>query len=363
MATRRWLIWAAIFIVWVALILFDGSSTFLSYSYSPQNQIAFPTALLYALVEWSTWAILAVPTVLVASRVSLDKGQRVRAIVVLLLVGVFIAWARVWLQGVASQLAFHAQPGPMPLRVVRQWPANFLTYFVLLIAYFAVRYYRMYRERELRATQLEAGLAQARLEALRMQLHPHFLFNTLNSISTLMHRDVEAADDMLAALSDLLRAALEHSAEQEVPLKDELDLLRRYLDIEQIRFGDRLRVRLDIDPQCLDALVPNLILQPLAENAIRHGIDPRTEPGSLVITATRSDSRLILRVSDDGPGIPDGVAIEEGVGLSNTRARLQQLYGNPEALHLHSAPGGFIVTVTVPYHTVTWLEHDRTDRR
>jgi two-component system LytT family sensor kinase len=359
MTARRWQIWAIAPLIWLLLILFDGSSTFLSYSYSPQN-IGFRTALLYAAVDWSTWAVLAVPTVLVASRVSLDRGHRVRAVLVLLLVGVFIAWARVWLQGAASQLVFHATPGPMQLRVVRQWPANFLTYIVLLLAYFAVRYYRMYRERELRATQLETGLAQARLEALRMQLHPHFLFNTLNSISTLMHRDVEAADDMLSALSDLLRVALERGAAQEVPLKVELDLLRRYLDIEQIRFGDRLHIRLDIDPQCLDAYVPHLILQPLAENAIRHGIDPRTEPGSLAISATRSDSKLFLRIADDGPGVPDGMPVAEGVGLSNTRARLQQLYGNPEALHLHSAPGGFTVTVTVPFHTA---EHDRTDRR
>lgn len=360
MTARRWQIWAAALLVWVALVLFDGSSTFLSYSYSPQNQISFPTALLYGAVEWTTWAILAVPTFLVASRVSMDGDHRVKAIVILLLVGVFIAWARVWLQGVASQLVFNAAPGPMQLRVVRQWPANFLTYFVLLLAYFAVRFYRMYRERELKATQLEAGLAQARLEALRMQLHPHFLFNTLNSISTLMHRDVEAADDMLAALSDLLRVALERRGEQEVPLKEELDILRRYLDIEQIRFGDRLRVKFEIEPHCLDALVPNLILQPLAENAIRHGIDPRPEPGLLVISARRTDDWLTLRIADDGHGLPAGTTVEEGVGLSNTRARLQQLYGNPKALHLHSAPDGFTVTVTVPYHTV---EHDRPDRR
>jgi two-component system, LytTR family, sensor kinase len=360
MQRPRWQIALVILLVWVALVLFDGSSTFLSYSYSPQNQISFPTALLYALVEWSTWALLAVPTVLVASRVSLEKGYRIKATVTLLLLGVFIAWARVWLQGVASQLAFGGQPAPLQLRVVRQWPANFLTYFVLLLGYFAVRYYGMYRERELRATQLEAGLAQARLDALRMQLHPHFLFNTLNSVSTLMHRDVEAADDMLAALSDLLRVALERGADQEVSLKEELDLLRRYLDIEQIRFGDRLRVTLAIEPDCLDARVPNLILQPLAENAIRHGLDPRPEPGHLQISAHRAQDKLILRVSDDGPGVTTGTPINEGVGLSNTRARLQQLYGNPEALHLHSAPGGFTVTVTVPFHST---EHDRPDRR
>jgi two-component system LytT family sensor kinase len=354
MRASRWQLWAAILGGWIVLSLFDASSMFLSYGYGPQP-LPFAQTLLFAATDWYIWGVLAVPTVLVARRISLERGHRLRGLLILAAFGFFIAWVRVWLYGVAAEWLYATPSAPMSLRVVREWPANFLTYCVLLLAYYVVRYYRMYRERELRTSQLESGLAQARLEALRMQLHPHFLFNTLNSISTLMHRDVEAADDMVAALSDLLRVALDRSAAQEVTLKEELDILRRYLDIEQIRFGDRLNARIDVPPECLDALVPNLILQPLVENAIRHGIDPRTQPGAVYVQAQRNDGRLEIVVSDDGEGVPEGIALREGVGLANTRARLAQLYSERQSLSIQSGRNGqqgFTVSLTIPYHTI-----------
>src|SRR4029079_2186861 len=168
------------------------------------------------------------------------------------------------------------------------------------------------------------------LQALKMQLHPHFLFNTLNSISALLDEDVDAADQMLARLGDLLRMTLENSGAQEITLQEELEFLRCYLEIEQVRFNDRLTVDMKIEPATLDAQVPNLILQPIVENAIKHGIVSRIAPGRIEISAIRYGGSLKLQVRDNGPGLHPGEAssgrVKEGLGLANTRARLEQRY-------------------------------------
>ncbi len=206
------------------------------------------------------------------------------------------------------------------------------------------------RARELAASRLEGQLAQANLQMLKMQLHPHFLFNTLNAISSLMHRDVEAADRMIVRLSDLLRMALEKDDRHQVRLESELEFLHRYLAIEQIRFRDRLKVDIDVEPVCLSAQVPRLILQPLVENAIRHGIAMRSAAGRLAIRARRRGARLDLSVADDGPGLPPNRPLRPGVGLANTQARLAQLYGGDGSLELVDGEGGgFEVVVEIPF--------------
>ncbi len=215
----------------------------------------------------------------------------------------------------------------------------------------ALDYYRLARQRELRERALEARLAQAELQALRMQLHPHFLFNTLNAISALMHRDVVAAERMVALLADLLRASLDSGTAHEVPLRQELDLLARYVEIEQVRFSDRLTVRFDVAPDTLDAAVPKLILQPLVENALRHGIAPRAAPGEVVVRSGADGATLRLSVRDDGVGLPRGRRgpPREGVGLGNTRARLAQLYGGSASVALLEPPtGGVEVALALP---------------
>jgi LytS/YehU family sensor histidine kinase len=238
----------------------------------------------------------------------------------------------------------------LPL-LVKTWHFNLLIYWVIVAVTFAFNYYRKYRERELRALELEKRLAQAKLQALQMQLNPHFLFNTLHSVSALMHQDVEAADGMITRLSDLLRAALDNTDAQEVTVREELEFLKRYLDIEQTRFGSRLTVRMEIAPDSLDDLVPNLILQPLVENAIRHGIEPHAKPGCIGLRVRRSAGRLTVEVSDNGSGLPDEAA-EEGVGLSNTRARLRTLYAEAHGFELCKAPeGGLLARLTIPLRT------------
>lgn len=226
-----------------------------------------------------------------------------------------------------------------------------MTYWAVVGLSHALDYHRVAQERALVAAQLQMRLAEAQLQALQRQLHPHFLFNTLHTISALMHRDTEAADAMLARLSDLLRLTLERIGVQEIPLKEELEFLEKYLEIEQARFGDRLTIQMEIEPEALDVCVPNLILQPLVENAIRHGIAPRVGGGRLQLVARRTGDRLWMMVRDNGPGLSQAnlEAFNQGVGLTNTRSRLEHLYPGEHRFEFHQpSDGGLAVTIEIP---------------
>jgi LytS/YehU family sensor histidine kinase len=229
---------------------------------------------------------------------------------------------------------------------------NLLVYWVIVSVAHAFDYYRKFHAREWRTAELERRLAEARLMALQMQLNPHFLFNALHTITALMHKDVEAADRMIARLSELLRLALENTETSQVPLGQELDFLQRYLEIEQTRFGARLTVRIDVRPDALQALVPNLVLQPLVENAIRHGVEPHAKPGLVEVRGWRDERTLSLEVRDNGGGLAKGQPFVDGVGLANTRARLQHLYGKGHVLELvEAADGGLSVRLKLPFRT------------
>jgi two-component system, LytTR family, sensor kinase len=209
------------------------------------------------------------------------------------------------------------------------------------------------RAQEMTAARLEAQLARAQLEALRVQLHPHFLFNTLNAISMMARKgETDGAVRMLAGLSDLLRLALASVGKAEVPLRLELDFLERYLALQQIRFSDRLQVRMHISPEALDARVPSLVLQPLAENAVRHGLSPSDEGGLLEIGAEREGADLVLSVRDTGVGLaPESERRRGGVGLQNVRARLAVLYPDAHTFTLENHPGGgTLAVVCIPFH-------------
>ena len=235
---------------------------------------------------------------------------------------------------------------------------DLLVYGAVIGICYALDYYRKYREREFLASRLEAQLAQAQLEALRMQLHPHFLFNTLNSIVGLVRdQKNQAAVNMLVGLSDLLRHTLDHSAKQEVELRDELNFIKLYLSIQEMRFSDRLQTRFDIDPETTKALVPNLILQPLAENALRHGFGRSVDSGLVGISSAVEDGHLRLTVFDNGAGLPDDWQLKgsAGIGLANTAARLQQLYDDNHQFDIRNRDGGGVeVVIVMPFRV--WQE-------
>jgi two-component system LytT family sensor kinase len=235
-------------------------------------------------------------------------------------------------------------------------PVHILIYGGILGGTLLFQYYRRLRERELTATRLSAQLADARMQALRTQLNPHFLFNALNSVAMLV-RDAkqEAAVDNLEALSDLLRYVLDDSSQQRVSLRRELEFIERYLAMEKIRFRDRLEVRTEVEPEVLDALVPNFVLQPIVENAIRYAVENRASPTTITIGAGTDGRVLRLWISDNGPGFRGtaGARGSPGLGVSNTRRRLAQLYGDTASLDMEDAsPSGAIVTITLPLSTI-----------
>lgn len=246
--------------------------------------------------------------------------------------------------------------------IQRFWFLNeLMVYVIILLVGFTRSYYLQKKERqeeaerlEQRTQSLEAQLTEARLEALRMQLNPHFLFNTLHAVSTLVDRDPSGVRRMIARLSELLRNVLDENAPQEVPLSQELDFLNDYLEIQSIRFQGRLDIEVDVPDEIQEAQVPNLILQPVVENALKHGASQVRGVGRIEIQGRRDEDRLVLSVRDNGPGLPPSQ--DDGLGLRNVRARLQELYGEDQALLLEPAPeGGTIATIRLPYHTSTDL--------
>ncbi len=227
---------------------------------------------------------------------------------------------------------------------------NIFYYAVIVALVTAADLHHKYRERQRKAAELHTELVTSKLEMLKVQLQPHFLFNTLNTINALIHEDAEAADRMVTRLADLLRLTL-YESRHEVPLARELEFVSAYVDIQQIRFHNRLKVSFEVRGALLGAQVPSLVLQPLVENAIRHGISPRARAGHVWVRAHRNADRLILEVEDDGIGLPPGEDVTvRGIGLANTRARLQQLYGTDQELLIRSAErGGALVRITIPY--------------
>ena len=230
-----------------------------------------------------------------------------------------------------------------------------MTYSAIVGISYALAYNRESRARALRAAHLETRLAEARLRTLEAELHPHFLFNTLHAISTLVHTQPESADRMISRLSDLLRITFSRSGAACIPLHEELEFLQKYLEIEQTRFQDRLSVDYDIDPDTLDAEVPRLILQPLVENAIKHGVAPRMGPGTISISSHRDDAGLCLSVRDNGVGLTGGsrAQLHSGVGLSNTRDRLECLYGAEQSLKFVESTPGLAVEMRLPFRRVS----------
>jgi two-component system, LytTR family, sensor kinase len=348
--------WRPFLTVLSGLALFTTLQILVSFKWwGKVSDLSYREAILSGAATWYPWVVLAPFVFLVCRRFRFD-GETWGWSAAVHLPSSFI-FGGLWTL-LRWGLSFIPWVDERPLSIERIAVAHFylwfLSYWILVGVHEAWRNYRRFTQGELRASQLEARLAQAQLEVLKGQLHPHFLFNTLHAISTLIHRDPDAADEMLAQLSDLLRMTLATVGVQEVPLQQELEFLRRYLDIQQTRFADRLRVIVDVPPDTLDVRVPNQVLQPLVENAIHHGVDARRGDGLVEIRARAEGDMLRLEVRDDGPGLKTTAGgapkpAGSGIGLSNTRARLHELYGPKSALELADYPaGGTLVSLLIP---------------
>lgn len=309
--------------------------------------------------ELALWMILTPVVFGIATRLPLDRDRWAQVVGTHLVIGLVVASVVNGLDGLGR---LWAEPGVQSWQPIQDWinlsfAHELAVYLAILAAGFARNYFYRSQERERQAAQLEAQLAEARLEALRMQINPHFLFNTLHAISSMVEDRPGEVHRMVARLSELLRYALDSTATHEVPLEQEIGFLRRYIEIQQIRFEDRLASHIDIEPGLSDALVPSLILQPVVENAITHGASQTSEQiGRVWITAELEETDLLLRVQDNGPGLEEGQSPgdeAEGIGLENTRARLANLYGEAGRLHVSADEerGGLRVEIAIPYHT------------
>jgi sensor histidine kinase YesM len=372
--------------VWTLIgLTFASLSFFGTLAISDPRRVNLVSLFVSNLLAFYLWALLTPLIALLARRYRLDRQRWPQSLVVHLPASLLFPALHLclylspfWLLGGMLTGEYPTFLSLFSYQFFANLPMKVSIYWLILIAINALDYYQSFRVAEVKASELRAQLAQAQLRALKMQLHPHFLFNTLNSISALLHRDAEAADQMVTRLGDFLRLTLENSGDQEVTLEQEMEFLRCYLEIETVRFHDRLSVETEIDPQTLRARVPNLILQPLVENAIRHGISRQSAPGRLLIRAARRDGRLILQVEDNGPGLsliseggsaPHATlapaatrAVTGGVGLANTRARLEHLYGAAHRFELTRAtPRGMLVTLEIPFQLEAapdWADED-----
>jgi two-component system, LytTR family, sensor kinase len=357
--------YATYFLVWTALGVFSFTQSLTQKFFSGD-----PTPSWHYLVSWLTgvyiWALLTPVILWAGRRFPIERRNWLRRTALHLSFSMgFAVILLAWESAVLSSIGVFSSMvkgflSTFLLLLVIGFHSSIVTYFVVLGIQSGFRYYRQYQERErqalrleLRASELQSQLMQAQLGALKMQLQPHFLFNTLNAIMVLVRQQKgEQAEEMLARLSDLLRCVLEDVEAQEVPLRRELEYLRLYLYIEQVRFQDRLKVEISTDPAILDAALPQMGLQPIVENAIRHGVGRSSAAGLIRIGASRVNDRLELRVQDDGPGFPAvNFSPDGGIGLANTKARLRQLYGDEANLKLENGQqGGAVVTMTLPYH-------------
>jgi two-component system, LytTR family, sensor kinase len=352
----RWVRYCLVFAIWTFVGLCEGCHSYVNYT-AEGKSVTWPRTLAMGLCLWYGWMILAIPVFHFARRFPLELKSWPWHLPLHVLAGAVFALIKLAMDYPVIYLFYCPTPWLLTftrfykMAVTDHFYPYLLIYWSLVGISHALNYYHKYGERTLKASQLEARLAHARLELLKKELHPHFLLNTLNAISALIHQDTEVADRMLARLGDLLRVTLENAGTQTVLLGQELDFLRSYLEIEQVRFGPRLSVHLDIQADALTARLPSLLLQPLVENAIKHGITAEGRGGQVGIRAECGDDKLRLQVWDNGPGLPGNGhrRTRTGIGLANTRARLQQLYGEQHRFELKNRNGGgTLATIELP---------------
>ncbi|HEX3254123.1 MAG TPA: histidine kinase [Pyrinomonadaceae bacterium] len=353
--SRWWVRYGLIWGIWTLVAVFFCTQVYVM-SYTQKEPVRYLRDFLFQASACYEWA-LATPLMLwLARRFRIERSNWVRRSLLHFLFSVVLTSTLVALHFIAFMILTGSASSITPLRVFNVLYYNLdhwvPVYWLILLMSHAFNYYNSFRKNELKASQLRTQLVQSQLEALKMQIHPHFLFNTLHSISALLSRDTEAARKMITRLGDFLRLTLENSGSMEVTLQQEIEFLNGYLEIERIRFQDRLTTDIRVDPEVLDVRVPNLILQPIVENAMRHAIG-NSGSGRVEIVAAPRNGVVRIEVKDNGPGIDADRMLEarrgRGLGLANTRARLAGIYGEAARFELNNDPaGGLIVSLEIP---------------
>jgi two-component system LytT family sensor kinase len=344
-------------------ILVIGFWTGVGLLFSTQTYLLAPGgtwtgAMQSAMPRWYVWGLLA-PLIAIADRRWLRNRTLPSRLLLHFALGLSFTSIAIALRYGLEAFLFGQNPGPAVAFFVRSVYWDILIYGLIAGVHIAWDLAAAAQERSLREAQLEAHLAEARFRALQAQLHPHFLFNALNTISAYTETEPRIARQMMARLGELLRRSLDHADQREVPLSEELAFLEHYVAIERLRFEDRLTVDIRVDEEAQCGLVPALLLQPLVENAIRHGINAQMRGGRILISGRRENQRLSLCIEDDGGGLPSGWRLEDhgGVGLRNTTHRLAELYGAEHEFRIGGAPGcGVRVSITLPYRRLQQSE-------
>lgn len=368
--SSRWAWWAVFGGIWVFFFLLVTGHLYLVRN-SPAliertGGATWPQAFTSGLRYIGPYAVMSLAAAWVARHVPFEPRRWGRALLLFVALAVGLSLAQ-------EALFYHLPARPPRMEAAASfgayllyqssYPLHLTNAFLVVGWGYAIEALRRLRDRELREAQLETQLTRAQLHALKMEIHPHFLFNTLNTISSLMHHDVPAADRMLARLGDLFRSALSASNRQEVSLTEELEFLAPYLEIEQTRLGSRLRVRIDVEPEARTAAVPHLLLQPLVENAVRHGIAPRIAGGLIWIEASCAGGTLRIEVGDNGAGVGTAAETGNGIGLANTRARLARLYPGRHEFHVESGGEGFRTRIEIPFRPMAVSDPGGSDQR
>jgi len=360
-AEINWPLWLIIFGFWTLFAFLNANQIYFEMLHNPNMHHSWWRIAFWQLVIWFLWGFLSPLILYLGRRFPVEGHAKIKGLLIHLVTCAVLSAAQI---AGATVLRMIIQPFDVwsdthtflfqyQRELSNFFLFNVLVYWAIFGVGYAFDYREKYREREAQAAELKAQLAQAQLESLKMQLQPHFLFNTLNSIAGLVRGNEKVpAVNMISGLSDLLRRTLDSADEQEVTLEEEVKFIELYLDIQKVRFSDRLAVEIDVVPETLNALVPNLFLQPLVENAIRHGVSQKSSPGLITVKSFRDNGDLKITVADNGPGLRANYQKERtaGIGLANTSERLQRLYGKRHRFDLRNRPdGGTEATIVIPF--------------
>lgn len=347
-----------IFVAWTFIaIIFTAKNSMSAATFG--KQFSFMQSFKIQFVSCLGWFFLTLAIIWFAERFLPEGKDIYLKIITLILFGVLIVWLQTTYQAIFLPMTgFGKMRGASTFweiyrnMFIYNWLLSSTLYLLTLGIILVATFYRKYKKRELLSSKLEASLSRARLQVFQMQLHPHFLFNTHNAITELIHNDPHTAEKMLTNLSDLLRMSLDRIEVEKISLQKELEFVKKYIEIEQVRFQERVRFKLDIAPETLEAVVPNMVLQPLIENAVKHGIAPLKQGGTIQINSYKKGKFLFIKVSDDGVGLSASEKnfVVKGIGLANTKARLLHLYKDEQNFEINPEnEKGFAVLLKIPF--------------